>query len=144
MKNNKNKQMKRILYIVTIIFFVVSCSQDTTDEKNSNSFSSAELIGKWKLMKVEHPFAIRNTDYQNQKITFTFQSKTVIVSEDNQAFYKGTYPYRISAEKITVTESNPRKMVVIDDTKFTYKYEKGILELSNAYADGVIIYLVRY
>ncbi len=139
--------MKRIFYLLTIAFLIISCSLGKNDDLVNDNLANAEkiaLLGKWKLTKVVYPFTNKETIYNNKGITFTFQKNgKVVISEDNEAFFKGTYPYKISDEKISVTASNTVKMVVIERTKFTYKYEKGILELSNAYVDGVIIYLTK-
>ncbi|MBS9768794.1 MAG: hypothetical protein KGV44_14825 [Flavobacteriaceae bacterium] len=140
--------MKQIFYLTTMVFLIISCSVENDDLMNAKELQSlnegASLFGKWKLTKVIYPFTNKETIYKSKGITFTFQKNgKVVVSKDNEAFFKGIYPYRISDEKIAPTDKNTVKMVVIDRTKFTYKYEKGVLELSNAYVDGVIIYLTK-
>ncbi len=140
--------MKRVLYFMILVVFVTSCSEDREDEINSlrkNIYSEETfLIGKWKLLRVVNSFSTKSTHYEHKEITFTFKEKgKVHVSEDNKAFREGVYSYKLTSESITADEKNKVKMVVIKDVKFTYKYEKNILELSNAYVDGVILYLKK-
>ncbi len=140
--------MKRIFYLIIISFLTISCSIGNDDladaEKLYLSDKAFSLLGEWKLQEVVNSFSTKKKSYKGKNITFTFQKNgKVFISKDNEAFFKGTYPYRISDEKIAPTDKNTVKMVVIDRTKFLYKYEKGVLELSNAYVDGVIIYLTK-
>ncbi len=140
--------MRRILYFIILLTFMISCSKDDAEMSEKELITSEQkqsfLIGKWKLLKVVDSFSTKSTYYEYKGITFTFKEDgKVFVSSNNKAFLKGEYSYKLTSESITADEKNKVKMVVIKGIKFTYKYEKNILELSNAYVDGVILYLKR-
>ncbi len=140
--------MRRILYFIILLTFMISCSKDDAEISEKELITSEQkqsfLIGKWKLLKVVDSFSTKSTYYEYKGITFTFKEDgKVFVSSNNKAFLKGEYSYKLTSESITADEKNKVKMVVIKGIKFTYKYEKNILELSNAYVDGVILYLKR-
>ncbi len=138
--------MKRILYFIILLIFMVSCSKNDTLMSEKELMASEQkqsfLIGKWKLLKVVNSFSTKSTYYEYKGITFTFKNNgKVFVSSDNKAFLKGEYSYKLTSESITADKKNEVKMIVIEGVKFTYKYDKKILELSNAHVDGVILYL---
>ncbi len=138
--------MKRILYFIILAVFVTSCSNkdDSVNSLRTPLERQSFLMGKWKLLRVINPFSTKTTYYEYKDIIFNFKEKgKVTVSSDNKAFSKGEYSYKITSESITANEKNTIKMVVIDGIKFTYKYENNELELSNAYVDGVILYLTK-
>ncbi len=139
--------MKRILYFMILLVFMTSCSKDIEGDIGSLMMPSERqsfLMGKWKLLKVVNSFSTKSTYYEYKGITFTFKNNgKVFVSSDNKAFLKGEYTYKLTSESITADKKNEVKMIVIEGIKFTYKYNEKILELSNAHADGVILYLKK-
>lgn len=126
--------MKKLFFTVIVLVFF-ACNNDVP---------KLEVQGKWKLMKVENPFAQRSTDFSTENIIFNFGVSTVNISGNQGDFYidNGDYPYTLEMQN-SLSPSFQTLTLTLKGTRYTYTIEKNQMILSNAYVDGDVLTFIR-
>lgn len=136
--------MKKTVYLFIVAILFTSCLKDEEEPKPTVCITNPKIVGKWKLIKIENIFSGKNTNYTDKNVEFDFKpNQKVTVSKDNDVFLKGEYSYEIKKESITANKKNPITMVIIQNTKYTYKEQDNKMQLSNSYVDGPTLYFKK-
>ncbi|RUA12898.1 MAG: hypothetical protein DSY82_00055 [Flavobacteriia bacterium] len=133
--------MKKILIIILGIAFLSGCSNDD-DALND------QIIGKWKLIEVEfYGFGGQgSTDYSHENIIYDFQPNGIlkVTGGQNEGYSSGEYNYFFGLDYLGGGMTDPKVLLVrIEDSKWTYNLNKGIMRLGQSYLDGPVLIFER-
>ena len=139
--------MKKTLIFLMTIVLLSSCTND--DETPTN-----EILGKWKLVKVEYykwnpnNASLQTIDYSEKNITYDFRlnNKLIITGEDNIDNKNRESDYIFEKDYLSGQPSEGESkmlLVKIDGSKWTYSLTNGIMMLGQSYIDGADLYFER-
>lgn len=130
------------------IVLLSSCTND--DETPTN-----QILGKWKLVKVEsyklnpnNNTSLQTIDYSDKNITYDFRSnnKLIITGDQNIDNKNRESDYIFEKDYLSGYPSEGESkilLVKIDGSKWTYSLTNGIMMLGQSYVDGADLYFER-
>jgi hypothetical protein len=141
--------MKKTLFFLMTIVLLSSCTND--DETPTN-----QILGKWKLVKVEYykwnlnnNATLQTIDYSDKNIIYDFRSNNKLIVTGDQNIDNGNRESDYIFEKDFLTgqpsEGESKMLLVkIAGSKWTYSLTNGtIMILGQSYIDGADLYFER-
>jgi hypothetical protein len=141
--------MKNILILMMAIVVLSSCSKDNDDDATN------QIVGKWKLVKIEYykrdantNGSLQSTDYSVKNIIYDFRlnNKLIISGEDNMDSENRVSDYVFEKDYLSGFPSEGESkmfLVKIDGSKWTYSLTNGIMKLGQSYIDGSDLYFEK-
>jgi hypothetical protein len=141
--------MKNILILMMAIVVLSSCSKDNDDDATN------QIVGKWKLVKIEYykrdantNGSLQTTDYSVKNIIYDFRlnNKLIISGEDNMDSENRVSDYVFEKDYLSGFPSEGESkmfLVKIDGSKWTYSLTNGIMKLGQSYIDGSDLYFEK-
>jgi hypothetical protein len=141
--------MKNILILMMAIVVLSSCSKDNDDDATN------QIVGKWKLVKIEYykrdantNGSLQTTDYSVKNIIYDFRlnNKLIISGEDNMDSENRVSDYVFEKDYLSGFPSEGESkmfLVKIDGSKWNYSLTNGIMKLGQSYIDGSDLYFEK-
>jgi hypothetical protein len=141
--------MKNILILMMAIVVLSSCSKDNDDDATN------QIVGKWKLVKIEYykrdantNGSLQSTDYSVKNIIYDFRlnNKLIISGEDNMDSENRVSDYVFEKDYLSGFPSEGESkmfLVKIDGSKWNYSLTNGIMKLGQSYIDGSDLYFEK-
>lgn len=141
------------MQILWILLFIISTVTGCTDaNKDSNEDM---IVGAWKLIKGEYyginqddQFGMITVDYTSKNCMYVFNSNKVlqITGASKLGYKNGAYSYVLEEDYLTGAPNEGESkilLVKINDSKWTFEIEDGIMKLGQSYVDGPDLYFER-
>jgi len=154
--------MKRIniilVFLLPCLLFIGCKNGNGNEPKPENNINNTEIIGKWKLEKVDAPFVAQSFDYSQYNIVYEFKSNGVLtVSSETDIIDEyigdeiyighgiGEHSYSFVENKEGYLWVDYPYRLVIDRCTYPYWYliSSDELEISASPVDGFVYYLVK-
>lgn len=138
---------KTLIFLITIVI-LSSCTND--DETPTN-----QILGKWKLVKVEYykwnsnsNASLQTIDYSDKNIIYDFRSnnKLIVTGDQNIDNVNRESDYIFEKDYLSgyPSEGESKMLLVkIDGSKWTYSLTNGTMMLGQSYIDGANLYFER-